>query len=76
MKSLEQFSALSTQEAMDINGGAGLDSLIAAGLILLSPVAASASASLLILSTGASTAVNTVAVGLAAFLSRVTLPTV
>lgn len=76
MKSLDQFNALSNQELMEINGGAGLDSLFATLNSVLTPTAAATSASLLILSSGASTALNTIAGGLAAFLSKLSLPTV
>jgi hypothetical protein len=76
MKSLDQFNALSNQELMEINGGAGLDSLFATLNSILTPTAAATSASLLILSSGASSALNTLAGGLAVFLSKLSLPTV
>lgn len=76
MKSLDQFNALSNQELVEINGGAGLDSLLSTLNAVLTPTAAATSASLLILSSGASGALNTIAGGLAAFLSKLSLPTV
>ena len=76
MKSLDQFNALSNQELMEINGGAGLDSLLSTLNSVLTPTVAASSASLLILTSGASTALNTIAGGLAAFLSKLSLPTV
>lgn len=76
MKSLDQFNALSNQELMEINGGAGLDSLLSTLNSVLTPTVAATSASLLILSSGASAALNTIAGGLALFLSKLSLPTV
>lgn len=76
MKSLDQFNALSNQELMEINGGAGLNDLLATLNTVLVPTVASANASLLILTSGVAGAVNTIAGGLAAFLSKLSLPTV
>lgn len=76
MKSFDQFNALSNQELMEINGGAGLADLLATLNAVLVPAANATSASLLILSSGASSAVNTIAGGLASFLSKISLPTV
>ncbi|HVK49483.1 MAG TPA: hypothetical protein VM488_16595 [Pseudobacter sp.] len=76
MKSLDQFNALSNQELLEINGGAGLDSLLSTLNSVLTPTVAATSASLLILTSGASSALNTIAGGLAAFLSKLSLPTV
>lgn len=76
MKSFDQFNALSNQELMEINGGAGLADLLATLNAVLVPTVNASAASLLILSSGTSTAVNTVAGGLAAFLSKLSLPTV
>ncbi|MBO9632724.1 MAG: hypothetical protein J7578_06365 [Chitinophagaceae bacterium] len=76
MKSLDQFNALTNQELMEINGGAGLADLLATLNAVLVPATNATSASLLILSAGASSAVNTIAGGLAAFLSKLSLPTV
>lgn len=74
MKSLDQFNALSNQELLEINGGAGLDDLISTLNSVLQPTVAATSASLLILTSGASSALNTIAGGLAAFLSKLSLP--
>lgn len=74
MKSLDQFNALSNQELMEINGGAGLNDLLATLNSVLTPTVAATSASMLILTTGASTALNTIAGGLAAFLSKLSIP--
>lgn len=76
MKSLDQFNALSNQELMEINGGAGLDSLLATLNSVLVPTVNASAASLLILTSGVSGAVNTIAGGLSAFLSKLSLPTV
>ena len=74
MKSLDQFNALSNQELLEINGGAGLDDLISTLNSVLQPTVTATSASLLILTTGASTALNTIAGGLAGFLSKLSIP--
>lgn len=74
MKSLDQFNDLSAQEAMDINGGAGLADIFATVNSLLAPTATAASASLLILTAGSSAALNTIAGGLATFLSKLSIP--
>lgn len=76
MKSLDQFNALTTQEAMEINGGAGLADIFGLVNSLVTPTVAAASASLLILTAGTSAALNTIAGGLATFLSKLSLPTV
>lgn len=74
MKSLNQFNELSNQELMEINGGAGLDSLIGTLNSLLQPTLGAVNTSLLILTAGTTQAVNTIAGGLSAFLSKLSLP--